>query len=66
MQRGCQNKETKKYVPNKRTEQNSIKIAKKKKETNNLLDADFKTLVVRMLNELSENFNHIKKSIWKP
>ena len=30
-------------------------------ETSNLLDAEFKTLVIRMLNELSENFNSIKK-----
>ena len=31
-------------------------------ETNNLLDAEFKTFVVRMLNELSENLNSIKKN----
>ena len=32
-----------------------------KMETSNLLDAEFKTLVIRMLNELSENLNSIKK-----
>ena len=30
-------------------------------QTSNLSDAKFKTLVVRMLKELSENFNSIKK-----
>ena len=28
---------------------------------NNLPDAEFKTLVIRVLNELSENINSIKK-----
>ena len=32
-----------------------------KRETSNLVDAEFKTLVIRMLNELSENLNSIKK-----
>ena len=32
-----------------------------KMETSNLLDEEFKTLVIRMLSELSENFNSIKK-----
>ena len=32
-----------------------------KREISNLSDAEFKTLVVRMLKELSENFNSIKK-----
>ena len=30
-------------------------------EISNLSDAEFKTLVIKMLNELSENFNSIKK-----
>ena len=30
-------------------------------ETSNLSDAEFKTLVIRMLKELSEDFNSIKK-----
>ena len=29
--------------------------------TSNLLDAEFKTMVIRMLKELSENMNSIKK-----
>ena len=37
-----------------------------KMETRKLLDAEFKTLVIRMLSELSENFNSIKKRAWKP
>ena len=32
-----------------------------KMELRNLSDAEFKTLVIRMLKELSENFNSIKK-----
>ena len=59
-QGGCQNEETKKHVPNERTEQNSRKRTKQK-EVNNLSDAEFKTLVTRMLKELSEYFNSIKK-----
>ena len=31
-----------------------------KMETSNIPDTDFETLVTRMLNELSENFNSIK------
>ena len=33
-----------------------------KMDTSNLLDAEFKTLVIRMLNELGENFNSIKRT----
>ena len=32
-------------------------------ETSKLLDAEFKTLVIRMLKELSENLNKIKKDM---
>ena len=32
-----------------------------KMETSNLLDAEFETLIIRMLNEHSENINSIKK-----
>ena len=32
-----------------------------KMETSNLLDVEFKTLVIRMLKELSEDLNSIKK-----
>ena len=34
-------------------------------ETSKLLDAEFKILVIRMLKELSENLNNIKKSSQK-
>ena len=34
-----------------------------KLETSNLSDAGFKTLVIRMLKELSENLNNIKKDM---
>ena len=37
----------------------------KKPETSKLLDTEFKTLVIRMLSELSENFNIIDRA-WKP
>lgn len=43
-------------MPNKRTEQTSRKILSKI-ETSNLSDAEFKTLVIRMLSDLKENFN---------
>ena len=33
-----------------------------KMEISNLSDAEFKTLVIRMLKELSEDFNSIKKT----
>ena len=36
-----------------------------KMEISKLLDAEFKTLVIRMLKELSENFNSIEKSSQK-
>ena len=59
-QGGYRTEETKKHLSNERTE----KIPEKelnKMETSNLLDAEFKTLVIRMLNELSEDLNSIKK-----
>ena len=51
-----------KHGPNERRDQNS----RKKKiinemEISNLSDAQFKTLVIRMLKELSEDLNSIKK-----
>ena len=58
-QGGCQNEETKKHGPNERTEQNSRK--RFKMETSKLLDAEFKTLVIRMLKELSVDLSSIKK-----
>ena len=34
-------------------------------ETSNLSDAEFKTLVIRMLNKISEDLNSIKKIQWE-
>ena len=34
-------------------------------ETSKLLEAEFKTLVIRVLNEISENFNSIKRTTQK-
>ena len=34
-----------------------------KREASKLLDTEFKTMVVKILKELSENFNSIKKDI---
>ena len=48
----------KKHGPNERTEQNSRKRTKQM-ETSKLPDVEFKTLVIRMLKELSEDFNSI-------
>ena len=58
----------KKHVPSRRIEQNSRK--RTKQNGDNLLDAEFKTLVIRMLSELrgrvdkfSKNFNSVKKDM---
>ena len=40
---------------------NALEKQLNKMETNNLLDAEFKTLVIRMLSELRTNLNSIKK-----
>ena len=61
MQGGCQNEETRKHTPNERIEQNSRKTTKPNGETSKLPDAKVKTLVIRMLKELSQNLNSIKK-----
>ena len=45
---------TKKYGPNERTDQSSIKIQLSDEETANLSDAHFKTLVIGMLTEMVE------------
>ena len=55
------NKETKKRGPNERTDQNSRKRANKM-DTSNLSNAEFKTLVIRMLKELREDLSRIKKT----
>ena len=57
-----QNEETKKYGPDQRTDQNSRKKNLNKMEICNLSDAKFKTLVIRMLKDLSEDLNSIKKT----
>ena len=58
-QGGCQNEETKKYGPNKRTKQNSKKELNKI-EISNLSHA-VRNTVTRMLKELSEDLNTKKK-----
>ena len=58
---GCQNEETKKHGPNERTDQNSRKELNKM-ETSYLSDAEFKTLVIKMLKGLSEDLSSIKKT----
>ena len=52
--------ETKKHGPNEKTDQNSEKRPNKM-EMNDLSDAEFKTLIISMLKELSEDFNSIKE-----
>ena len=46
--------------PNERTDQNSTKELNEI-ERSNVLDAELKTLVIRMLKELGEDLNSIKK-----
>ena len=64
MQKVKQNDETKKYVPKERTGENSKKYLNKM-ESSNLADTEFKILVIRMLKELSENFNKDIENIKK-
>ena len=59
-QGGCQYEETKKHGPDERTDQNSRKRLNEM-EISNLSDAEFKTLVIMMLKELSEYLNSIKR-----
>ena len=61
-QGGCQIEETKKYSPNERREKNSRKKLNEM-EISNLPDAEFKTLVIRMLSELTEYGNNIKEEM---
>ena len=51
----------KKYGPNERTEKTPEKELNEM-EINNLSDAEFKTLVIRMLKELGEDLSSIKKT----
>ena len=46
-------------------EQNKTPEKELKMEKSNLSDAEFKTLVIRMLKEFSENFSSIKMSSHK-
>ena len=48
-------------APNERAAQNSRKKELNEMEISNLSDAEFKTLVVRMLKKLSEDLSSIKK-----
>ena len=60
-QGGCQIEETKKYGPLK--EQNKTPEKElNKREITNPADAEFKTLVIRMLKEIIEYSNNIKKT----
>ena len=68
-QGGCQIEETKKYGPNERVNKNPEKELSKM-EIANLSDAEFKTLVIKMLKELIElkeemkdTLSEIKKSL---
>ena len=61
-QGGCQIEEKKKYGPNGRTEQTPEK-GLKEIEITNLSDAEFKILVIRMLEELIEYTNNVKEEM---
>ena len=50
-------------MPQMKEENTTAEKELNKMETSNLLQAEFKTLVIRMLSELSENFNRIKKGM---
>ena len=50
-----------KHGPNERTDQSSRKIQLKNKGIANLPDAEFKTLVIRMLTELGECAHKIQE-----
>ena len=55
---GCQNQQTKKHGPNERTNQNSRKRAN---QNGDKQSPCFKILVIRMLKEISEDLNSIRK-----
>ena len=59
-QGGCQNEEIRKHGPNERTDQNSRKRDKRSGDKQSLR-CRFKTLVIRMFKELSEDLRSIKK-----
>ena len=59
----AKNKETKKHAPN--TEQSQMPEKTITTETSNILDAEFKTLVIRMLNELRGRVDELSEKINK-
>ena len=59
-QGGCQHKKTKKHGPDERTDQNSRKRTKQNGDKQSIT-AEFTTLFIILLKELSEDFNSIKK-----
>ena len=61
-QGGCQIEETQKYNPNERMKQTSEKELNGT-EIANLSDTEFKTLVIRILRELTEYGNNIKEEV---
>ena len=64
-QGGCQNEDAKKHGPNERTDKNSRKRTKQNGDKQSIeirIYAEFKTLVLRMLKELSEDLSSIKKT----
>ena len=60
IQRSCQNEETKKHGPNEKTDQNSRKRTKQNGDKQ-FSRSKAQTLVIRMLKEISEDLNSIKK-----
>ena len=57
---GCQNEEANKHGPNERTDQNSRKKTKQN-EAKQSIRCRVQNTVIRMLKELSEHFNSIKR-----
>ena len=62
-ERGCHIEETKKHSTNERIQCKTQEKELKKMETANLSDAEFKTLVIRVLRELSEYSNTTGKEM---
>ena len=55
-----------KHIPDERTEQNKAPEKElNKTETSNLPDAEFKTLVIRMLSELRRRINELSENVNK-
>ena len=60
---GCQIEETKKYGPNERTEKETPDKELSDMQLANLSDAEFVTLVMRMLREITEYSHKIKEEV---